>query len=478
MSGWHPEQVDGGIPPNPNDRNNPIQAYPPNWPPQGTVARYYGNGCDVRLRPHVLNSLISENLELIDWAGVNYNPGELTNLRTGVQYIVQKGLPKWVILGGGPIYYTGTLDPPLQRQQYNNGMVLTILPTVKNTTFVRLDVGGGWWVPLLRNDLQELEQGDLEAGVPYLIGYYNGAFYMLGICKSQVPIILKGTIWFYVRPDGNDYTGDGTENTPEKAFRTLDGAWWNVGYRYSASPTSHISFILGIPGDYEGCALGPYGATVSVNGGPQALFEGNTTNWPAYRIHTKDYGIGATYCVCASGINSFILQGVTLVMDNPRFTAYGNFGIADSRSSVTTNNVEIQLAVDHPFASCFLAVRHQAWFAEASDVIGRPASTLRFIGNGRQIEHVMDWQIGSSMTDHNPAVYTPPIWYFENIRSRGPGLIMNEFSTIWNACRMWIQVGCTGPQFSVGQTSNFAGIGRGAPPGNTAGAIGSFSTVT
>lgn len=187
MSGWHPQPQDGGIPPNPATPTSPAQAYAPSVLPIDTDALYYSNGCDVRLRPAVLNTLISEGLALIDRVGLAYRPARLTNLRMGVEYINQKGMPKWLVLTpqASPVHmYFGTLDPPLLNGP-NNGMVLTTLPTSANEGAVQINVGDGNWVPVRRNDSEQLEKGDWPANVPQTVNYYNGTWYMTGLVLSQ-----------------------------------------------------------------------------------------------------------------------------------------------------------------------------------------------------------------------------------------------------------------------------------------------------
>lgn len=202
MSGWHPEPRDGGIPPNPAIPTSPAQAYSPSVMPIDADALYYGNGCDVRLRPHVLNTLISEGLSLIDSIGLPYRPGRLTNLRMGVQYIVQKGLPRWVVLNmqSAPVrMYLGTLDPPVLNG-LNNGMSLNVLPTAMNDGSVKIDVGNGSWIPVLRNDAEELEAGDWPANIPQQIIFCDDKWFMLTFVRSQVGGVAGGgafklTIW-------------------------------------------------------------------------------------------------------------------------------------------------------------------------------------------------------------------------------------------------------------------------------------------
>lgn len=469
MSGWHPEGVDGGLMPNPGDPNNPANAFNPTKPPSGTAPLYFGNGCDVRLRPAVINSLISENLSVVDSVGLNYDPHSLINLRTAIEYIEQKSLPEFAVLNpqGSPAnYFTGALYPPLIG--YNNGMTLCVVPTAPNQGFVRVDLGAGWWVPVLRNDHRELEADDWPAHVPQCIAYMNGSFIMLGLAKSQVPIVLKGSIYFWVRPDGNDAIGDGTANDPSKAFRTIDGAWSAVGSRFAASPSSHIGFLLGVPGDYEGGTVGPYGAAVSVTG--------DVNNPSGYRLHAKNYG-GHTSCLNADGINSFTAQGLTCWMDDARSTPYGNRGLSIGRSNGITNNVDFVLAVNHPFYSMMLVVEFQSNFGEAAGWVGQPSSTMRFLGHGNNVGNVMYFAVGCSMQDHSPDFFTPPLWYFENIRVRDEGIKLGQFCTVSNATRNWVQTGCTGKRHSVTNTSNLILAGR-LPPGDQPGTHDALSQVS
>src|SRR5215470_6492206 len=112
MSGIFPNASDGGLPPT-ADPNNPSHAYDPVRDPVGTSALYYGNGCDVRLRPEVVNALISEQEAVTDAGEVKYDPGRLTNLLLGTQYLIQRGRETGAMLLGGPAAYTGTLTPPV-----------------------------------------------------------------------------------------------------------------------------------------------------------------------------------------------------------------------------------------------------------------------------------------------------------------------------------------------------------------------------
>jgi hypothetical protein len=183
MSGIFPAAADGGLAPNANDQLNPTHAYPPVTAPVGTAALYYGNGCDVRLRPEVVNSLISEQEALIDRAMLPYNPNRLTNLELAARYLIQRGLPRGTVFVGGPNNFTATLDPP--STAYNNFMTLSILPEKTNTGPVTVNLDGHGPVPVVRNDGLNLAPQDLYALKPFEAIFYGGSFYVVGPVPSQ-----------------------------------------------------------------------------------------------------------------------------------------------------------------------------------------------------------------------------------------------------------------------------------------------------
>src|SRR5262245_36358521 len=185
MAGIFPQSVDGGLPHNPDQPHNPTQSIPLETEPTGTAALWYGNGCDVRLRPHVINSLISEIAATADIAQVSYDPSRLTNLQLATRYLIQRGLPRAAGMMGGPNAYTATLDPTATG--YNNYMTLTVVPQTTNAGPVTLNIDGRGAVPVLRNDGVPLRQGDFGAGLPKEIIYYEGNWYCVGPVTSQLP---------------------------------------------------------------------------------------------------------------------------------------------------------------------------------------------------------------------------------------------------------------------------------------------------
>lgn len=180
MSGIFPQAADGGLPPNLADPSNPSHAYSPVVPLTGTAPLYYGNGCDVRLRPEVLNSLISEIEALCDKAELSYNAGILTNLQIAARYLIQRGRPRGApMIGGTSNQYVVTLDPPATR--YNDFMTLSLVPDVPNTDAVTVNLNGLGSVPILQGDGTQFIGGELLQNLPLEVIYYQGAFYALGL---------------------------------------------------------------------------------------------------------------------------------------------------------------------------------------------------------------------------------------------------------------------------------------------------------
>lgn len=301
MSGIFPAAADGGLPPNPDDSGNPAKAYPPLVVPTGTQALYYGNGCDVRLRPEVINSLISEIEATVDDAELSYDPAKLTNLDTGVKYLMQRGLMSGVELQGGPVNYAGAMQPKVTR--YNNFLTIRIVPLVTNGAAMLLSLDGIGYKSVLRNDGVAVQPGDLPAGFPHILIYYNGAWYVPYAVRSQNPPIFKGSVNYWVRTDGSDSSGDGSENTPGKAFRTIMHAWATGLSRYVANPELTINIRLGIPGTYDYAQFSRFPGTVG-------LF-GDEANFAAYKLVSSP----VNFCCVEVDQTAALIAGVCLQMD-------------------------------------------------------------------------------------------------------------------------------------------------------------------
>jgi len=463
MGGIFPIQADGGLPPNPNDPNNPAQAFPPTVPPIDTSALYYGNGCDVRLRPHVLNSLISEIAATSDRAGQGYKAASLHNLETAVRYLIQRGIPRGsLLIKQSPFYYDAALDPA--PTAYNDFMTLTLVPAMgpgetQNQGYVRIRANSLGYVPLLRNDGQELHAGDLAPGIPFICVYFQGAFFYAGLVDSQVPLVLVGAVNFWVRPDGNDFTGDGTANSPDKAFRTIDGCWYSVGSRYAGSPTASINIMLGVPGDYEGCSIGPYGATVGIYG--------DNANPGGYRILSKAYGSPPTACwsVRTAQINNFNISGVTLVLNYPNNTANGAQCLRVAGGTCVPDRVTFSIETNNPGGNVLMLEGGANVMAFGDNYVH---------GNGHTIVNGVSVGAGSQFPG-TPAPNTS-VWRWDNLNFTQAGYFVFDRSALGHALTTVVSTNTTGTRYIV-NSSAILYLGGQTPPGNAAGTSGTQGQV-
>jgi hypothetical protein len=216
MSGIFPNANDGGLPPNPNDASNPARAYPPVTPPVSTAALYYGNGCDVRLRPEVVNSIISEQEALCDVAKVAYNPARQTNTQIATRSLIQRGQPRSSLLTKVTTdRYAAVLDPI--SIALNDYMTLSVVPTHNNEGATQINTDGKGYVPLLRDDGADIAADDIMAGMPFEIIFYQGKWYHVGLVKSQLGIDIS-TIQYFGLNVVIFSSGTGSFTVPEGVF--------------------------------------------------------------------------------------------------------------------------------------------------------------------------------------------------------------------------------------------------------------------
>lgn len=196
-NGLFPQQNDGGVAPNPEDLNNPTQAFAPTTSlsqPIDTSALYYGNGCDIQVRPHVMNSILSEIFATVDRAQIAYQVTSLQNLETAVRYLIQRGLPRagWLVEDKvDQANFTLTLDPPATH--YSDFMTLTLVPHIlreqvtsgiltsnipgQNMGEAFININDLGYIPLLRNDGTKIQAGDFKHGRPFFAVCVDCVFY-------------------------------------------------------------------------------------------------------------------------------------------------------------------------------------------------------------------------------------------------------------------------------------------------------------
>jgi len=412
---------------------------------------YSTSRCQPRFDPAAANAVLAELINLINKGEVNYDCNFLDQVQLAVRYLIQRALPCGSILvgGGAPSNaYTGTLDQPATR--HNDFVTLRITPQIHNTGASTLNINGLGPRPILRNDGQPVKAFDLLTQsapfpVPIEVIYYGGNWFCVGLVMSQVPSLRFGEVSGWVRTDGNDTTGDGTENSPSKAFRTIYRAYEAITSRYAPSPMLNVSIRLGIPGVYAGATLGPYGGTVSLTGDPG--------NRGAYLVGPEVGGDGVTnQCIMGYGLRLF-LNGITFLAN----LASANWGHVRGRAAaaVILDNCDFLTQVNLPNGA-FL-------YADAAAHIGL-RNAFVFRGSGLQ----MNSGIALSGAQFYGANVPPATLTFENTSFTGAGVYSANLSTmIFPACT-FAQSGCVGPQYLVTDNSIIRASGQ-TMPGNAAG---------
>lgn len=330
---------------------------------------YSTSRCEPRFDPAAANALLSEVFNVLAAGEVQYDCASLDHLSRAVRYIVQRGIPSSTVLYDGPLNYNGYLSPTATR--YNDLMTLVFFPVLDNQGPVTINIDTKGPIPLLRNDANNLQPGDIKQYRPFIATYWNGIWFHVGLCASQVPIVPLGAVDVWVRPDGSDITGDGSANDPSKAFRTVQGAWYRVGSRYAITPLLNIRFRLGIPGTYQGSIVGPFGGLMEIIG--------DTGNPGGYRFTSVDVENNNHTSIGVIRTRA-TLRGITLVRD------IGDAGHtmialqADSAALVFLDYVNFDNAVGNPLGDFF-------WANNAS-VIRTLAGNYVFNGRGLALGHV------------------------------------------------------------------------------------------
>jgi len=448
MAGIFPFSQDGGLPPNALQPNNPAQAFPPTVLPADTSALYYGNGCDVRLRPAVVNSLISEIAATSDRAMIPYRASSLQNLETAARYLIQRGLPRsGLMIEQTETNYAVLLDPPLTA--YTDLLTLTLLPQMQsgatqNSSYVRVNVNSQGYVPLLRNDRYELKRGDLIDGIPLIVAYYDGAFYVVGFVNSQVPISLTGTVDGWVRTDGNDITGDGSANSPDKAFRTIAGAYNAIASRYAASSMLTMVIRIGIPGTYEGAAIGPFSGAVYI--------VGDLSNPTPYKIGAR-YWTHYSDCIEFQSIAGYI-EGVHLLADHASdLNDWTSLRSYNASTWAVNCNFEMQFDVIGGFAR-----------ADYGGLLSFQGPH-NFYGNGHSMHYAL---FADTASLPGTGILGPATLNFANCVFIMGGFCAANLGSIANTSTTVTQSGCTGPRYNVQDNSVIRAVGQ-TLPGNANG---------
>lgn len=441
---------DSGVPP--SDAKNSI-------PDPNTVncaeLWYSTSRCQPRFDPAAANAVLAELVNLINKGEVAYNCQSLEQVQLAVRYLIQRGLTTGAYMYGGPFNYTAMLDPTLTR--YNDYLTLIIVPGANNQGQVQLDVDGKGYRWILRNDGEHLESGDLKIGKPALISYWAGAWYVVGLVQSQVPILIKGEVDIWIRTDGNDTTGDGSENTPEKAFRTIRGAWLRVGARYAVTPLFTMNFRLGVTGDYAGAYIGPFGGRVTINGDP--------TNPGGYRLSSVPIGNGVYVNMHCDSMSKVEFRGLTFFLDTP--PPYQCYCLQGGSSNIAIYGCNFFATVNNSAASAFVRVGAGTFITTNGDYY--------FQGSGQSIGNLFRAQEGAVMFigGNNNSSLPVPRFFFNGLHTNA-SYIATNLSVFTHAAPAGtvFNVSMTGGKYAVDKNSVLTGY-EPEIPGDSPGGVSS-----
>jgi hypothetical protein len=434
---------DSGVPP--GDAKNSL----PDVDTKGCDELWYSTSrCQPRFDPAAANAMLAETMNLIMKGEVQYDCIPLDNLEHAVRYIVQRGLPHSGFMTGGPFDYVLALDPTATR--LSDYLTVMVVPQVTNQGASRLNLDNLGFKPILRNDGKPLKFDDMTAGYPMFLTYYQGEWYVPNLCKSQVPLIGLGSVNGWIRTDGNDTTGDGTANTADKAFRTIEGAYNAIGSRYAQTPGFSINLRLGIPGTYDAAHIASASNAIQLFGDVARPQDYKIKG----RLSTASDGITLNFQIC----DDVTLWGVTLLIDSP--SGINHIGLRCVRSTVVVNTCRFEMTTTNP----------DAGFLQCADGTMLMAGVNHFLGGNGDRKFFLTCSLGGKYASAG----NPPIYNTVHVSDAN---FDNFFEVSDLAVVHWgpyepVQTAgpVTGPMYRI-QTNSILRGGGVTIPGSTAGTV-------
>lgn len=402
--------------------------------------------CQPRFDPAAANAMLAEVINLINQAQLAYNCTSLSDVQLAVRRLIQRGLPQFNVCTGGPNNYFSAPDPAVTH--YNNGLVVCVHLPISIAGPMTLNVNGLGEVRVLRNDGQELHAYDLFANVPYLLCFLNGAFFVLFPVYSQFPnVVASGSADLWIRTDGDD-SHDGSANTPDKAFKTINGAWLAAGSRFISTPLFTINLRLGIPGVYVGTNIGPFGGRITLTGDKNDKWNYRVSQFGSGAFFRN--GIGALDC-------NLTLSGITIHMDQ-NVGSLSAGGVVCNGAQVTLDDMAFDLVTNNGNGN-FIGILQGG--------VSASPTTIDFRGNGGTIAQVIWANHGSVFSGMGDPGVTGN-FNFSNINCSDCFQLSQNLSLIsWRFCFM-NATGITGKQYRVDNNAIIEMNGH-PPPGTVAG---------
>jgi hypothetical protein len=150
----------------------------------------------------------------------------------------------------------------------SEGKVLALKGTYRNTGAMTFKPNALPALPLLRNDGQPFQAGDVLNNMQFLLQNHSTYYQVLQNVFSQFRIKLGADLTLYIRTDGND-NNDGSANDAAHAFKTVAAA---TNYAKTAFDIAGrtVTLQLGIAGSYDGnnASMGGPTGTIALRGDP------------------------------------------------------------------------------------------------------------------------------------------------------------------------------------------------------------------
>ena len=411
---------------------------------------YSTSRCQPRFDPAAANAQLAELINVVMKGEAAYDCNILNNVELSIRRQIQRGLPKVFFTAGNGVAYEGYPDPSATR--YNHGMEVVAIWNATNLGPSTLNLSGLGPAYILKGNGQHVQAGDLVIGVPSILVMWNNNWYLLGagIARSDIPIIgtipqiMTGDIDAWVRTDGNDDSGDGTLNTPGKAFRTINGAWRKLGSLYIASPIYAINIRLGIAGEYEACYFGAYGGRVRVWG--QSADPGSYKIISAQNANPAA-GNPYSYCCGADGTASLWFEGINFVMRGyPEGTGVqmGVFSVG-TMASVGYMNCVFSVDADSPGTVPFWIKNGDLMWHSTNAV----PNGNEMWGNNNRVSHVM-MNFGGR---YGTASGAPTKHLFKDLRIGTSGWLASGLARVSIPGATLTSVNCSGPRWRVESNS-------------------------